>query len=110
MRQFEGNPYDQGLAQMSCYAVRDVLLDELDGIKRPAAEVLEDVLSRVQPPVPTEARTAFRSLEREFEGWVSHVRSLAKEEGVDLADLADALKSARQLAKAVAQQAEHGSK
>jgi hypothetical protein len=101
MHKFEGNPYQQTLAEMFCYAIRDTFLRELvEGVRLPAKWILRDTLQRLEPPIPSGLKSAFLSLEAGFDQSVEHVRSFTTKQGVDLAD---ALTSARQLAKLVAQ-------
>lgn len=100
MSHFEGNDYQQVLADIFCYALRDGLLDELEGVTRPAASILQDIISRVQPAPPAEAMQALRKFSpADFGRSLKNIRTVATEKGVDLGELADALKIARHLVK-----------
>jgi hypothetical protein len=98
MQQFADAPHQSGLAEVFCFAVRDMILNELEGADLPTAKVLADVAARLHASTPAEARRAFSRLRpADFDGMYQHIRILAAREGVDLAQFANALRSARQI-------------
>ena len=106
MEQFADCPYQGALAQVFCFAVRDMILNELEGITLPTAEVLAGLVKRLHSSAPAEVRETFSRISpEEFDDWYKHIRINAAKEGVDLAEFANALHSIPDIAAAVMQAA-----
>jgi len=91
---FEGHANGMTLAFIFCFAVRNALLDELEGVDQTPEEVWESMRDRIQPPMPAAATDAFKSMMlKDFERRLGHLRSMAVTEQVDLAEYADALEN-----------------
>jgi hypothetical protein len=103
MEHFEGHEYQTGLAQIFCHAIRDAILDELEGATPDLKGIPARVAERLHPSTPESARDAFRKLD--FAGFAesyNHIRLLAANEGIDLEQLADALRDSAAVFKAAA--------
>jgi tetratricopeptide (TPR) repeat protein len=100
---FENRPFQSGLAQVFSLALRDALLDELEGIVREPQEFLADFAGRLHPSTPAEAKGAFVEVaSRQFDRWFKHIRIMAAKEGVELDEFAAALKHAPEIFASVA--------
>jgi hypothetical protein len=90
------------LEQIFCFAIREALLDEFEGVKRPPKEQLEDVLGR-SANVPESVKRSFRQLtDASFGEWYASIRKMLDEKGADPSEFADALRVAKQITSAVA--------
>jgi len=108
---FENNPGNQFLAQIFCLAARDVFLAEVEGAPVNLTEILIGVHNRIQRPIPPEVVKGLNWLDpKEFGEWLGPLYTRAVKEGVVLAELAEALTSARQLATEFAHQQDAPSK
>ena len=100
MTHFDESPIQQGLAQMFTFAVRQRLLDELDGTTRTPDQVLTDL--RMQVDAPPSAFAAFSKLTAaDFDESYKGLRIQYAKQGVDLEELVEALKSAQAIASYV---------
>lgn len=73
--------------------MRDALLDELEGATVTPAALLRDLVSRLGPGTPAELIRIFQGLDpAKFDESYKIIRIRAAKEGVDIAELADALK------------------
>jgi hypothetical protein len=97
--EFGGNPYEQGLAGVYCQALRFALLDELEGKDRTGAEALKDVVDNLAPDTPPEASEALKALSPDkFNEQYKILRIQAGEKGIDIAEFAEALQYAKDIA------------
>ncbi len=97
---FEGNPHRQGLAGVYCQALRYCLINEIWGVEAPPSQVLQDVVEHLVTETPHQVLDAIRSLPAEEFGEAYRIyRFKARELGVDIKQLANALAKAPQLAR-----------
>jgi len=105
MMHFDGHRFQQGLAGVFCHALRFALLDELEGTEQTAVALLKDVVDHIAPGTPQEILDALKSLSPDkFDENYKILRIKAGEEGIDIAEFAEALKHAKEIASYVAQQ------
>jgi hypothetical protein len=94
MKIFEGHANRAGLAFIFCYAVRNAVLDELDGIDQTPAEAFASLADGIEPPMPPAAADAFKTMMlKDFNDWLGHLRARAVKDNIDFADYAEALKN-----------------
>jgi hypothetical protein len=97
MALFDGNPYQQGLAQVYCHLVRDAVLRELTSEQVSFSEMFEDVVGRLES-FPEEARASLYALDRKELAKIVRQSLLALQvQNVDFNELADALASVHEV-------------
>lgn len=90
MSYFIGTRYQLGLAEMFCGVVRERLLDEIEGVRRPSSVPLSDILRNAK--IPTPAVQAFSQLTPEqFDDSYARLRIEYTNRGADIEKVADAL-------------------
>ena len=101
MFHFEGSPIQQPLAQLFSLAVRQKLIDELEGRTRTSGEILDQLPWTVD--APPGAFESFAELSPEkFDHTYKLLRIEYAKQGVDLEELIEALKSSMAIAGYVA--------
>lgn len=102
MRAFEGERYQQQLAEVTCLGLAWIVEDRLAGVNAPEWPALCDqLLSQLQGETPAEFAPALRRYQ-DFGVFAANVIELAGENKIDLAELAAALKQSGKLAHQVA--------
>jgi hypothetical protein len=103
MNHFEGQPFQEGLAQVFCIAVHCAILDELDGVAPNLEGIPADVAGRLGPSTPQGIKDVFCEVESKlFVETYNTIRLRAASEGVDLEKFAAALPEATKICKALA--------
>ena len=90
MALFADKQHQIGLAQMYCLAVRERLVDELEGALRPSDQILRDLLKQMNPP-PAAAQAFTQLSASDFDASYNRLRMEYANRGVDLEQMADAL-------------------
>jgi hypothetical protein len=101
MSYFHGEKLQLGLAQMFCFAVRERLLDEIEGVTHPSEEILREVVKVTRPPVPAEQ--AFAKLSSaDFDACYARLRVEYTNHDADIAQIAEALTNVVEIMRYVA--------
>jgi hypothetical protein len=94
----ENQPQENVLGQVFCYAVRNVLQEEIQGGDRSRMEIISALADQVRPQILPETYQAFCSLsQEEFESMFDAVISAANESELTLSELINGLSSVNQI-------------
>jgi hypothetical protein len=100
---FDGQQFQQGLAQVFCIAIREAILDELEGIAPNLPKNVADAVNMLHPSTPQGIKETFSEVEAvHFVSSYNEIRLLVAQEGVDLKQFADALRDATIICKTMA--------
>ena len=100
---FRGHEYQTGLATIFCHAIRDAILDELEGITPDLKQIPARVAARLHSSTPESVKDTFSKLDpADFADSYNHIRLLAARKGVDLEQFAAALRDSKTIFKATA--------
>lgn len=94
----ENQPQPDVLGQMFCYAVLNVLQEEIQGTERNRMEILCALAERVRPQILPKTYQAFCNLsQEEFDSMFDAVISVANKSELTLSELMNGLSSVNQI-------------
>jgi hypothetical protein len=99
---FNGERNQIELARMYCSAVREKLLDEIEGVTRPSSVLLGDVITQTRRPSGV-AQAFARLTPEDFDASYARLRMEYAKHDVDIEQLADAMVNVVDIMRYIAQ-------